>query len=83
MNTANLLLKIDPLTTVHIVRLTLTVFLQEHLLSNTITLLPLSIKTFGTTDEMTHTLTVKVTMTDVSAIVGATCRVEVALKTLM
>jgi hypothetical protein len=59
------------------------VFLQEHLLSNTTTLLPLSIKTLGTTDEMTHTLTAKVTMTDVSAIVGATCQEGVALKTLM
>ena len=80
---ANLLLKIDPLTTVHIVRLTLTVFPQEHLLSNTTTLLPLSIKTLGTTDEMTHTLIVKATMADMSAIVGATCREEVSLKTPM
>jgi hypothetical protein len=81
-NTASLPLKRDPLTTVHIVRLTLMVFLQEHLLSNT-TLLPLSIKTLGTTDEMTHMLTARATMTDVSAIVGATCQEEVALKTLM
>lgn len=77
---AGLLLKIDLLTTVHIVRLTLTLFLQEHLLSPTFTLLPLSIKTLGMTGERTHTLTVKAMMTDVSAIVGATCQ-EAHLKT--